>query len=152
MAGEHDVARKCEDAWAGVIASLQGSDLADVTVHKGFGGADIEAPALTILARTGAPEIVGETVTGNWTVEMELTLVSYKARGRTAHAADEAALQDILMRHDIPTQIGSLAGSADVADFQCFDWTPGGFERRVEDERFETEMRGTMYCCVEDAS
>ena len=154
MAAEHDILAKCEDAMAGLVATLKGSELSAVTVHKGHEAEELSiddsSAVLLVEAVRGLPEEIGTTITGNYRVMLVLTLVSTKGRGRAAHKADAAKVSEMLARSDVTTQIEALSGDNAVANFGAHDYTPGEHERDVEDEHLVTQWDAELYCQPSD--
>jgi len=156
--GYSQVKRKAEDAMAVVITDRLGQELSGITLYKGYSGADLATPRIEILAQTADPEDVGGelptggSLSGNWNVTIQVTLIQHYADDRSIRAQRDDRLFDILMQDNLV----ELLNEADVDHFKVWDrnpnggagWTPGAVESIINAmQELGEQMTGTMYCC-----
>ncbi|MBU0706699.1 hypothetical protein KJ662_05605 [Patescibacteria group bacterium] len=146
------IKRKVEDAFAVVIDANADTYNASTTVAKGMSNTALPTPRIEIVCERATPEIVGDSVLGNWTCEVRISLVGhYSDKTRAERVLMEDELFDCIMR----TDIRDLLNAAQVDDF----WVYGngeGVGLSVEPGPIETGIVGsgeiaesimvTVYC------
>jgi len=145
----HFIKRKVEDGFAAVLTFLAGSNLSGVALVKGLAGSALSTPRVEIIAHTATPEIIGDTVTGNWMVELTVNVITeYSDTTRAVHASNCGYVEDVIMRDDIPSQINT---TGEVTDFTVFNgamgWLPGASTDLVNgDDEYMSQYDVTVYC------
>lgn len=143
------IKRKTEDAVASLITRLAETQLTGMTIAKGLSCDSLTGDRIEVVCAEAEPEIIGATVTGNWTVQLRLAVVSNgHDTTRATHMARSGELEDIVMRDDVAEQVNNLQ---DISDYRMFDgtagWLPGSGEDRVDGDEMRTEINVTVYCC-----
>lgn len=117
------IKRKAEDAIGGMIEKRRGTHLKDDTVFKGLNQEELTVPRIEVLATLATAEIVGDTKTGNWFVDMQINRVTnYKDIARDERAAGDSELFDLIMCDEL---VDFLNQETDVSDFTVFGGGPG---------------------------
>ena len=147
------ICSKVEDAFAGVIEALAGTELSGVTIFKGFqGDTRLTVPRIHVVASSATAEMFGDLFTGNWTVEVTVALVThYKDESRATRENRSAALFDMLLRQDIEEQLNNRGG---VTDFHAYGgdqgagmgYMPQQIQREPLDHSYMETLTGTLYC------
>jgi len=143
----HLIESKVEDAIAAQIADQKSAGLTGVTTFKGLSGSDITVPALLVVADEAEPELIGETVTGNWRVTVRVTVLSHATdTTRAAHEGFVGQIRDLLVGEHL-TFVSTLNTLAPVTDFTAVTWEPGLATRDVTDDGlYRSDQIGVMYC------
>jgi len=148
----HLVKRKTEDAWENVINALKGTNLAGLTIVKAFDTVTLKDARIEIMVPVAEPEKIGDIITGNYFVQVFLTLISIKEdQTRTVHGLRAGELGDIIMRDDVEAQLNTAGGG--VTDYHAFppSWTPGTITDTVENDiELHTEFTGEVKCAPSD--
>ena len=143
------IKRKTEDAIEALINKFKGSNLNCVTFYKGFDfSEELKTPRLEIVAAKAVPEIVGPEVTGNWTVDLSVTIVSYyKDTTRTVHELRIGVIEDVFMRPDVAELVNNLSS---VNNFTVFSgvhgWRPGNGLDTTDGKEFKSMYDVTIKC------
>lgn len=144
------VKRKLEDGFEEVLEYLARSSIGTgVTFFKGFSGSELSTPRVEIVAGEASPEVLGDFVTGNWLVELQVRVVTnYNDNTRAQHETIAGYIEDVIMRDDIPSQINT---TGQVTDFTVFNgamgWLPGAGEDSVNGENeYMSNYNVTVYC------
>lgn len=129
------IKRKAEDAIGGMIEKRRGIHLEDDTVFKGLNQEELTVPRIEVLATLATAEIIGDTKTGNWFVDMQINRVTnYKDIARDERAAGDSELFDLIMCDEL---VDFLNQETSVSDFAVFGGGPGEGEA-VENITVET--------------
>ena len=93
-----NIKRKTEDAVASWIDTTTGSNISALTAFKGISGSELTTPRYEVVAERAEPEIIGDTVTGNWNVEVRVSVVTnFEDTNRATHGEYVAYIEDVLM-------------------------------------------------------
>jgi hypothetical protein len=138
--------RKTESVLKAIIDALS----LGITAYCRFDDADdVDASRILILCEDATPEIIGETVTGNWTLEAQITVKTMRADVTgAAHDAMVAKISDVLFSSDIVSQLNG----AGVEEFTAFSAYPGARRNSISDEQRETAQRVTIYMMPSSSS
>ena len=140
MAAYSQVKRKAEDGFEAIITNLQGAALSGVPIYKGMDVEELTGTRIEILCERALPEVLSDTITGNYRCEVEIRLVAhYKDKTRAQRTAMEDELFDICMRDDIADQINN----AGILDFWVYGGGGPGAGESWEPEAVESGVLGT---------
>jgi len=143
------IKRKTEDAVEALINKFKGSNLTGVTFYKGFDfSQELKTPRLEIVAAKAVPEIVGPEVTGNWTVDLSATIVSYyKDTTRAVHEKRIGVIEDVFMRPDVSELVNNLSSVQNFTIFQgVYGWKPGDGLDVTDGKEFKSMYDVTIKC------
>ena len=88
-------------------------------------------------------EVIGDTVTGNSFVDLDIELVTYfEDVVRITHQEREGIISDILSRDDLAKQLNIV----DVPDFTAFLITLEDQEDSEEDDNLKSKWEIRIYC------
>lgn len=138
------IKRKTEDALAALITKYGGTNISSLTLYKGLAYDEtLTTPRVEIIAPSCEPQIMGEEVTGNWTVKASVSVVShYKDMTRDVHEKRIGAIEDIFMRPDVAKLINNLTTIRDYTVFDgLYGWKPG----EGEDLTNGSEVKSTYH-------
>ena len=138
------IKRKCEDAVELLLNLLCANELAGVAIFKGNSNTELTTPRVEVVAHTATPEIIGNTVTGNWHVNLTIALFDHWADAvRDVHSQRLGAIEDMVMRNDLKTQLASSS-----IDFTLFGgvegWMPLSEEDIPQEGELQTKINVTM--------
>lgn len=140
----HSVNFKVEDAFEGIIKALRGSELANVTFYKGGSADDVVCDRIEITCDAD-PEIIGSTVTGNYTCQVSIAVITNPADNtRAEHQRRVSVVGDILFRDDVLEQIAALNPA--VADFTVQQWLPSRVSGAPIGGEYATTFTGELRC------
>lgn len=140
----HNIIGKVEDAFEGIIEALRGSELSAVTFYKGGSVDDVVCDRIEITCDAD-PEIIGETVTGNYTCQVSVAVITNPGDNtRAEHQKRVAVVGDILFRDDVLTQIAALNPA--VADLTVQQWLPGRVSGSPIGGEYATTFTGELRC------
>lgn len=122
------VDRKVEDAVKSLIDEFAGENLDGATTYAGADATEMTIPRVQIVATQATPEVQEDYITGNWTVEVTVALVTnYADTSRADRAAAAGELFDIFFRTDLIAQLNSRP----VADLTFYGGAQGAGEAFV---------------------
>jgi hypothetical protein len=140
----HSINFKVEDAFEGLIKALRGSELANVTFYKGGSSEDVVCDRIEITCDADA-EIIGSTVTGNFTCQVSVSVITNPGDNtRAEHQKRVAVVGDILFRDDVIAQIAALNPA--VADFTAQQWLPSRVSGSPVGGEYATTFTGELRC------
>jgi len=140
----HNILGKVEDAFEGIIKALRGSELSTVTFYKGGSADDVVCDRIEITCDAD-PEIVGATVTGNYTCQVSIAVITNPGDNtRAEHQRRVAVVGDILFRDDVLAQIAALNPA--VADLTVQQWFPGRVSGAPIGGEYATTFTGELRC------
>jgi hypothetical protein len=140
----HSVTFKVEDAFEGIIKALRGSELANVAFYKGGSADDVVCDRIEITCDAD-PEIIGVTVTGNFTCRVTIAVITSTGDNtRAEHQRRVAVVGDILFRDDVLEQIVALNPA--VADLTVQQWLPGPISGAPIGGEYATTFTGDLRC------
>ena len=133
---------KSENAFAKIIAARM-DDIPKAQILTRFAADDIALPNIAAVAETAEPQGAGlESITGNWTLQMKITLQSdFRRTGAAEHDRMVGVLGDLLIADRLEDDLN--AAMADE-EFHAMRWTPGPRTNRVENGRLITEQAGEL--------
>lgn len=143
------IKRKTEDAIEALINKFKGAKLNGVTFYKGFDFTqELKTPRLEILATKATPEVIADTVTGNWMVELSVSIVSYyKDTARNAHEKRIGVVEDIFMRPDVPDLVNNLSTITNYTIFNgVYGWRPGDGDDLTDGKEFKSSYAVRLRC------
>lgn len=137
--------RKTEQVFKAVLAAVAEVSLQGVQVATRFSGTERSLPQIEIACPRARPDTVrGDIMTGNWLVDVRITVRSRYEKARDADEHDRIAgvVSDLLFKSDL---VADLNRQAAEVDFLAFVWTPGERSNDVRDKDYETELTGTLH-------
>jgi len=146
-----DICRKVEDEFAALIAAELHDELTGVKIATGFTSDEIVLPCIRIVCPTCAMEIVGSELTGNWFVELQISVATqYGDTTRVTKSSMAALLFDIILTNDLTTRLNNT----DVKDvvFYGDEDDPGSFitdikiNRLIDEHTHVEQLTATIYC------
>ena len=143
------IKRKTEDAVEALINKFKGTKLSGVTFYKGFDfSQELKTPRLEILAPKAVPEVIADTVTGNWTVDLTVSIVSYyKDTNRATHEKRIGVIEDIFMRPDVADLINNLSSVTNYTVFSgVYGWMPGDGDDLTDGKEFKSSYSVRIKC------
>lgn len=140
----HAVTFKVEDAFEGIIKALMGSELSAVTFYKGGSADDVVCDRIEITCDAD-PEIIGSTVTGNFTCRVSVAVITNPGDNtRAEHQRRVAVVGDILFRDDVLEQIAALNPAVENLTVQ--QWLPGPISGLPIGGEYATTFTGELRC------
>jgi len=140
----HNICGKLADAVEIVINLFKGSGLTGVTIFKGGSFTTLTTPRIEILVDAEA-DMFGDTITGNYTANVRVRVISNCADGvRATHNGYVAVVGDALFRDDFIAQ--EAGATAPVADFTMDRWRPRRVAENIEGDEFVTEYQCEARC------
>jgi len=143
------IKRKAEDAIEKLINKFKGSNLTGVTFYKGFDfSQELKTPRLEIIVSKATPEIVGPEVTGNWILELSVSIVSYyKDTTRAVHEKRIGTIEDIFMRPDVAELVNNISSVTNFTIFKgVYGWQPGDGTDLTDGKEFKSMYEVTLKC------
>lgn len=135
--------RKIEDAVEALINNVQPGALDSITIFKGCSFSELTTPRVEIVAESARPQIVGSAETGNWTVELKVTVCTHKDDAtRTQHGERCEAVEEVILRNDVV----ELLNGAGIEDLYVMEFTPGASTDRPEGSEVKSEYEATVFC------
>jgi len=153
-----EILRKLEDALEDHIQKSTTELITNVGIFKGFSIDDPTSERIEIEAGTAVHEVIGETGTGNWTVDVDIRYIFNYGDGATRESshAKANALFDLFLQPNINYLINA---HSEVDDFWMYgvDANPEisegtGFEVQavqpsvIDSHTFVYTMKATAYC------
>ncbi len=140
----HSINFKVEDAIEGLINKLKSTNLAGTTIFKQGAPEDIACDRIEITCDAEA-EVVGATVTGNYTCDVSVAVITHPGdTTRANHVTRVAVVGDILFRDDVLAQIAAITPA--ISDFTPIQWFPRRVDSSTVGGEYVTTFRGEMYC------
>jgi hypothetical protein len=146
-----DICRKVEDAFKALIEAERHDELTDITVATGFTSAEIVLPSVRIICADCTMEIVGSELTGNWFVDLQISVgTNYGDTTRTNKSSMAALLFDILLTDDLVTRLNN-SGVRDVV-FYGAETDPASLlsdikiSRLVDEHTHIERLTAQVYC------
>jgi hypothetical protein len=146
-----DICRKVEDAFKALIEAERRDELAAVTVATGFTSAEVVLPCIRIICPDCTMEIVGSELTGNWFVDLQISVASnYGDTTRANKSSMAALLFDILLTDDLVTRLNN-SGVNDVQFYGDED-NPASLlsdikiSRLVDEHTHIERLTASVYC------
>jgi hypothetical protein len=137
--------RKTEQAFKALLASIAEVSLYGVAVVTRFSGAERSLPHIEIACLRARPDTVrGDIMTGNWMVDVRVTIRSRyeKAKDTEEHDRIAGVVSDVLFDSDIVASLNTITAEA---DFLAFNWTPGERSNDLREKDYETELTGSLH-------
>jgi hypothetical protein len=140
----HSILAKVEDAFEGLIKALRGSELSTVTFYKGGSPDDVICDRIEITCDAD-PEIIGVTVTGNFTCRVSVAVITNPGDNtRAEHVKRVGVVGDILFRDDVLEQIAALSPAVENLTVQ--QWFPGLISGAPIGGEYATTFTGELRC------
>lgn len=150
----NQIKRKIEDGCKLLIQARARADLKALPIFVGKDSTELTSPRIEIYAAIATAEVFADTVTGNWMVEIAISMVTnYKDTSREVRTLLEAEMIDIFLDDEFVKTINTIDGP----EFTIHGGDGGagegiGFDEPViesfvngEHEHMET-LTGTIYC------
>lgn len=138
---------KLEAAWLAVLQA-QGATDGFASAALGLSDDEVSEPSLAVVCADSEPEVIGDSVTGNWTCQLRIEVRTHaKDSTRAQHAALSAAVRDVAMRDDICVLLNQ-AGQ----DIYCQIVTPKACQRAVDGHSRLTTQTVEVYVSASDVT
>jgi len=139
----HNPEQKVEDA---IKAYFEAKDLPIESIYLGHTEETIAEPCIFIVAVESDPEVIGATISGNWTTIVEISIrTNVGDTTRAEHGQYEAEIRDIIFCDDFKDQI-----NANSTELNIMEMTPAKFSRGVEDHSRISTQEIELYLMPSD--
>lgn len=139
--------RKTESAFRELGGVLLAGKLEGLSIYLGLSGGELATPRVEVRCDTATPEIIGETVTGNWFCDLTVALVThYEDTPRVQHGEWLGCLEDLLMDDEIVDQLNNLET---VTAYRAYRWLPGIATDEVDGDLYRSTITGTVYAAAD---
>lgn len=102
-------------------------------------------PCLTIVTPKSSPEIIGDTLTGNWTCMVDISVITHiEDTDAQTHINYEAMFRDIIFSDGLKEEINTASQELDD-EILIMVLTPTDFERTIEDGKRISKQTVEVY-------
>lgn len=142
-----EVKRKIEDAVEYLIQKTVTHT--GYTLFKGLSFDELTALRIEIIGSNARPEIIGSTITGNWTIDIDINVVSNSHdKTRAEHYEISGKIGDMVMSDEIVDIMNNMPLSTTGITIYpgASGWMPDVSNDAIMDGEYVTTYRVVVYC------